>query len=145
MRIVLFISLLFLFSCDKPQEGDSVAESKIGNRWYTQAQVNMGENVYQNNCLQCHNPQAVGIKDWKKSLPDGSFPPPPLNGSAHAWHHGMGTLTRVIKNGGVPLGGVMPAFKDKLSDKEIRAVIAYFQNFWSDETYQSWLEIGGLE
>ena len=56
----------------------------------------------------------------------------------------MSTLHRTIINGGVPLGGTMPAFKDKLTKKEREQAIAYFQSFWSDDIYQTWLSRDGL-
>jgi len=120
-------------------------ENTISHRWYTKSDIALGAKTYQLHCVQCHNINAAGTPNWKTTLADGNYPPPPLNGSAHAWHHDMGTLTRTIENGGIALGGVMPGFSDKLSDAEIRAVIAYFQSFWSDDVYHSWLEIGGLE
>ena len=50
----------------------------------------------------------------------------------------MTILESLIKDGGIPLGGKMPGFKDKLSDEETLAAIAYFQSFWSDKIYQKW-------
>ena len=142
-------------ACDQPSAGNTeskavasaavVKESSVNNRWYTLSQLDLGNKTYQKHCLQCHNKNAEGTLEWKKTLANGNYPPPPLNGTAHAWHHDMGTLTRTVKNGGVPLGGVMPGFSHKLSDAEVRAVIAYFQSFWSEDIYRSWLEIGGLK
>ncbi len=156
MKLVFILCVLIIAGCDQQSSDKAlksasiIAEKKsseplITSRWYTQSQLDLGEKTYQIYCLQCHNKNAEGIKDWKKTLADGNYPPPPLNGTAHAWHHDIGTLTRTIKNGGIPLGGVMPGFSQKLSDAEISAVIAYFQSFWSDDIYQSWLDIGGLK
>lgn len=115
------------------------------SRWYTPEQVAQGAVVFAENCAQCHGEQAEGIhKDWRERLDDGSFSPPPLNGSAHAWHHPRSILLRVINNGGIPLGGQMPAFEDVLDEQEKLAAIAYFQDFWSDEIYGNWLEMGGV-
>ena len=69
--------------------------------------------------------------EWK-------LPTPTLVGSAHAWHHSIPQLARSIKEGGIKLGGVMPAFGDKLSDQDVLAVIAYFQSKWPDEVYKVW-------
>jgi thiol:disulfide interchange protein DsbC len=52
-------------------------------------------------------------------------------------------LRRQINLGGVPLGGVMPAFKDKLSAADIDAAIAFFQSKWNDEIYATWTERNG--
>jgi hypothetical protein len=50
-------------------------------------------------------------------------------------HHPLGVLERSIVAGGVPLGSVMPGFKGKVSKDDARVAIAYFQSFWSDDTY----------
>ena len=109
-------------------------------RWYSTAQVNAGESLYARNCLSCHGQQGRGITNWKRRNPDGSFPPPPLNGTAHTWHHPMSVLRRTIREGGQALGGKMPAFKGVLNDEEIDSVIAYFQSQWSDRIYRTWEE-----
>ncbi len=111
-------------------------------RWYTEFQFSKGKTVFAENCAQCHGNAGQGlISDWKKPNPDGSFPPPPLNGTAHTWHHSTEILMKTINEGGQPLGGNMPAFKTVLTDEEKLAVIAFIQNLWDDETYNKWLKI----
>lgn len=143
--ISILMALIFLMTACSQQSGSSDSVNDSGNtskRWYSESQVNVGKQLFQNNCASCHGDQAQGLDtDWKKTLPDGSYPSPPLNGTAHAWHHPLPQLLRTIEQGGVPLGGVMPGFANKLSEKERLAVIAYFQSFWSDEIYQRWNEI----
>ena len=78
-------------------------------------------------------------------MADGSFPLPPLNGSAHAWHHTREQLTLTIDTGGEPFGGQMPPFEELLSDDDKLAAIAYFQSFWDEEIYLGWLDLGGLD
>lgn len=34
----------------------------------------------------------------------------------------------------------MPAWKDKLSDDEMTAAIAWFQSKWPDEIYNAWMQ-----
>ena len=108
------------------------------DRWFNQNVVDFGAPLYQQNCAVCHGINAEGTKEWKKPDASGNYPPPPLDGTAHAWHHSIPQLARSIKEGGVKLGGVMPAFGDKLSEQEILAVIAYFQSKWPDEVYKVW-------
>jgi thiol:disulfide interchange protein DsbC len=108
------------------------------SRWYDQATVDQGATLFEQNCASCHGINAEGTADWKKTDADGNYPPPPLNGSAHAWHHNKELLTRTILEGGAKLGGSMPAFAGKLSEQEIEAVIAYFQSKWPDPIYQKW-------
>lgn len=107
-------------------------------RWFNQDIVDYGGPLFQQNCAVCHGVNAEGTKEWKKTDANGNYPPPPLDGSAHAWHHSIPQLARSIKEGGIKLGGVMPAFGDKLSDQDVLAVIAYFQSKWPDEVYKAW-------
>lgn len=136
---LILLLILFLNGCDQANN-----EAKVNGRWYAQSQVDLGHTVFQKNCAECHGNKAQSILNWKQTLPDGSYPPPPLNGTAHAWHHPLSALSRVVNAGGIRLGGKMPAFKDKLTEEEKQAVIAYFQNFWNDEVYSAWLQRGGL-
>jgi mono/diheme cytochrome c family protein len=141
MKNILSINILLLMlGCS-----ENGVESKISERWYTQQQIKSGRTVFDMNCAVCHKDNAQGTTDWKKTLPDGSLPPPPLNGSAHAWHHSLSVLRNYIKEGGKPLGGNMPGFNDKLSENEIDSVIAYFQSYWTDDIYELWLGRNGLE
>ena len=108
------------------------------NRWYDQADIDKGATLYKQNCASCHGQNGEGTADWKKTDANGNYPPPPLNGTAHTWHHSKKLLRSTISEGGARLGGLMPGFKDKLSDKEIDAVIAFFQSKWPDEVYANW-------
>lgn len=123
----------------------AVASEPAGvERWYDGEQIVLGREVFTQNCAVCHGDQAQGLGgDWREKLDDGSFPPPPLNGSAHAWHHPQEILLRVIDYGGEAMGGKMPAFIDVLEQEEKLAAIAYFQSFWDDEIYQQWMQMGG--
>lgn len=107
-------------------------------RWYSDQQVKSGEKLFAENCASCHGKNAEGSKEWKKKDANGKFPPPPIDGSAHAWHHPLDLLRKTVREGNVKIGGAMPAFKDKLSDKEIDSVIAWMQSKWSDKVYVAW-------
>lgn len=141
-RIIFNLSVLLILSaCAEQLDQDSSRK-----RWYSSVQVESGQQVFMSHCAVCHGAQAQGlVDDWRKTLADGSYPPPPLNGTAHAWHHPLPQLLRSINQGGVPLGGKMPAFALVLNDQQKLAAIAYFQHFWSDDIYQKWLQVGGLE
>ena len=130
MRIlyrILFTGLLALPSI-------SAAES----RWYNQSNVDRGSALFRQNCASCHGANAEATPDWKKTDSNGKYPPPPLNGTAHAWHHSKELLKNTIREGGAKLGGLMPPFEEKLSDEDLDAVIAYFQSKWPDDVYQKW-------
>jgi len=109
------------------------ASAPITDRWYTAEQVTQGQAFYAQNCAACHGVAGEGAANWRTV---GA--PPPLNGSAHTWHHSLDVLDKTIANGGAPFGGAMPAFADKLSAQDRRAVIAYIQSLWSADIYDRW-------
>jgi len=111
----------------------------VPGRWYTEAQTLEGKDLYEANCISCHGVKGRGtVRNWQQTLEDGSYPPPPLNGTAHSWHHPKKALTLTINNGGLALGGKMPGFNDKLNDKQIDSLIAYIQSLWPDDIYRNW-------
>ena len=130
MKRIILLSLLLA--------GPGSAWASSDGRWYTPQQVARGEVLYRQNCAECHGQDAEATENWKQTDANGNYPPPPLNGTAHAWHHDMDILRRQIREGGVKLGGVMPAFKDKLSEQQIDLAIAYFQSKWPDDLYAKW-------
>ena len=136
---------LLLARCSEPLPRQlSDQENDTPTRWYNNEQVLVGAQVFAEHCAVCHGDNAEGrVSDWRQRLDDGSLPPPPLNGSAHAWHHPNSVLLQVINNGGTLFGGTMPAFVDVLGKPDKLAAIAYFQNFWSDEIYAQWTQMGG--
>ncbi|MBC7542292.1 MAG: cytochrome c [Candidatus Sericytochromatia bacterium] len=81
-----------------------------------------GSKIYAGRCASCHQPDAKGVP--------GAFPP--LIGSGYVTGppetpirillHG---LQGQITVGGQTYNGIMPAWKDQLSDAEIAAVISY--------------------
>lgn len=101
-------------------------------------QIKRGGILFQQYCAVCHGKQAEGAPNWLRPGSDGKYPPPPLNGSAHAWHHPTKALMSVIKNGTQRIGGNMPPWKEKLSDEQIKDIIAWFQAKWPDEIYAVW-------
>lgn len=130
------------WACTDSNENTSITEPVVEGRWYTQRQFDLGKKVFMQNCSSCHGTRAQGIvEDWRQRNPDGTFPAPPLDGSAHAWHHSLEVLARQINEGGIKLGGTMPAFGDSLSDSEVIAVIAYFQSYWDETTYNRWVQM----
>ncbi len=100
-----------------------------------------GEQVYRQHCAGCHAADASGDPNWRKRDADGLFPPPPLNGSGHAWHHSTEVLADLIRNGSPDGKGRMPAWRGKLSEQEITAVIAWFQSLWPQPVYDAWFEM----
>ncbi|SHF40062.1 Cytochrome c, mono-and diheme variants [Modicisalibacter ilicicola DSM 19980] len=136
-RVLAFSLLLLVVS--------GCGEETVEGRWYTQSQVDRGKTVFLENCAECHGRSAQGrTSNWREPQADGAYPPPPLNGSAHAWHHSFDMLMRTINQGGAAIGGQMPGFEDQLSEDDKEASIAYFQSQWDQRIYEAWLDRGGL-
>lgn len=133
LNVVAF-TLLVVAGCGA---GTPDADSVPG-RWYTQEQVKIGRSLFLTHCSRCHGVRGEGTADWRRTDANGNYPPPPLDGSAHAWHHPLPVLERTVLQGGVLLGGVMPGFSNVLNDDEVLATVAYFQSYWSDEVYGQW-------
>jgi len=143
IKILLVTSVLF-------SSHFVAAESTQTEHWYSNDQRTTGKVLFKDNCAVCHGDKAQGLsKDWKKALANGKYPAPPLNGTAHTWHHSMDALTIQVRNGGKKLGGWMPPFKDKLNTEQIESIIAFVQSQWTDEIYSAWEErqsrSGGLK
>ena len=117
------------------------ADGELPERWYDSSRVESGREVYARNCSGCHGARGEATPDWRTREADGTFPPPPLNGTAHTWHHPFGVLAGQIKFGAPGGVGKMPAFGGALDDEDIVDVIAWFQSLWPDEIYARWWEI----
>ena len=149
MKVLFLPVLLFLLtSCEKAAEqqpGNMAEKNKavaqtVAPRWYTREQVERGYQIFQTHCAVCHKPDASGTENWQELDANGKLPPPPLNGTAHTWHHSMAVLHRAVREGGIPLGGSMPPFKDKLNQKDINDILAWVMSHWSDRVYGIWYE-----
>lgn len=144
MRQSLLLLLCPLLMSGCSEAGPVIAGDEEFQRWYTVEQVASGNIVFQQNCAQCHGEQAQGlVSEWRVRLEDGSLPPPPLNGTAHAWHHPKSVLLQVINGGGAEFGGKMPGFAAVLDEAQKLAAIAFFQSYWTDEIYAQWMQMGG--
>jgi len=99
-----------------------------------------GGKLFRKNCATCHGPLGQGRPGWYKPDRNGKYPPPPLNGTGHTWHHSAKILKEIIKNGTGKLGGNMPAWKDKLSDQEIDSILEWIKAQWPDNVYAAWRE-----
>lgn len=155
LKILIIASLpLLLLACDDTQtHEDATHETSLGlkqvtltpkektQRWYFSQQAARGKQIFADHCAICHGAGGEGAPNWEAPTKQGVYPPPPLNGSAHAWHHPLSILGATIYGGGAASGGQMPAFKGRLSENEIIDVIAHIQSNWPDNNYQRWLSI----
>ncbi len=159
MLFVLFISFV-LVSCSKeePSKGKQPAASAdtavsvkpvvtnmapvpASQADFDFTKIALGGKLFKENCAACHGNNAEGTPDWRKRNPDGTLKPPPLDGTAHTWHHPKELLMSIITTGTANMGGNMPAWGDKLSQQEIDAILTWVQSKWPEEIYTNWLEI----
>lgn len=144
--LVLVFSLL-LGACDSgpaPAVSSTMPGAPTGNlvrKEVDPARLAWGRQLYRQHCAVCHRENAEGDPNWRRRDADGMWPPPALNGTAHAWHHPLDDLRRMIREGSPPGQGRMPAWKGKLSDAQIDVIILWLQSLWPDEVYVAWWEI----
>jgi thiol:disulfide interchange protein DsbC len=131
MKTMLPVYLTGILAATLPAHGDT-------GRWYTESQRKAGEQLYSANCMTCHKSEGAGTRNWKVRDAQGNLPPPPLNGTAHTWHHSPDILVRTILEGGKALGGSMPGFLGKVDEEGADAIVAYITSLWPEEIYQRW-------
>lgn len=88
--------------------------------------VRRGAGLYQTSCQVCHGGATGG------SLRDI---PPPHNANGHTWNHADQQLTAMILNG-ITFSSEeqkMPAFKDKLTEEDVKVILAYVKTWWTEE------------
>ena len=141
--LIFLVIILGLAGCDSHAPGRSIS-SLTGpalQRHHDPQQVALGDSLYRQHCLQCHGQNGIGAEDWRHRDTDGMFPPPPLDGSGHAWHHSTAVLKQMIFDGSPAGQGKMPAWRGILDDSEVDALIVWFQSLWPDEAYVAWHEM----
>ena len=98
----------------------------------TRTEVAQGKYLYSANCASCHGRNGEG-QDWRTPVPEGILPAPPHNSEGHTWHHPEQQLLQIIREGGQTEGSLMPAYKDRLTDEQIEAILAYIKTMWGPE------------
>lgn len=117
----------------------SLLASACGESKPDPAQLALGQERYTQHCAACHGAKLEGEPNWRARLPNGRMPAPPHDDSGHTWHHSDDVLFGITKYGLVPpyappgYQSDMPAFAGKLTDKEVRAVLAHIASHWSPE------------
>lgn len=104
-------------------------------------QVGQGGAVYARECASCHGVRLEGQPDWRTRRADGKLPAPPQDASGHTWHHPDDQLFAIVKYGIARFAPPdyptdMQSFVGKLTDDEIRAVLAYIKSSWPQEIRQ---------
>ena len=115
----------------------------------TDTQLARGKAVYKEHCAACHGINLEGQKDWRVRKSDGKLPAPPHDASGHTWHHSDEQLFEITKNS---LRNIvpdyetdMPAFKDVLTDDQIRAVLAYIKSTWPPQIQDKQKALSGSQ
>ena len=106
--------------------------------------VAQGEVLYAQYCAQCHGADLKGSPTWKGLLPDGSLPPPPHDSTGHTWHHSDELLISITADGGaLAYNSKMPAFKEKMTENEIIAVLEFIKSKWGrkEREFQWWITV----
>ena len=145
MRNTWWVVCLALSACVEEPTPLTVRPEPLAGRWYSAVQVSEGEALYQVHCAICHGADGSATSAWRTPDENGIYPPPPLDGSAHTWHHPLALLDKTIIDGGAAFGGVMPGFGNVLDSNERHAIIAWCQSLWSDELYSRWQAIDARE
>lgn len=127
----VFVECFALFSM-----ASLMLSSCTSSRQIPSPQFEMGKRVYAQQCASCHGANGEGKypSTWKQPDTSGLIDAPPHNADGHTWHHADGLLFDIIKNGLTVTGfHPMPAFKEKLTDEEIWAVIAFLKSWWKPD------------
>ena len=136
--LTLTLAAAALVACSK-DDPSSNSVTPAGSRFDT-ASIARGAELYAQHCALCHGPQAQGHPDWQAPS-DGSFAAaPPLNGTGNDWKRSRRELIAVIMDGVVRKDGVpvMPAWMQRLSERDIADIIAWFQSQWPAPVYEGW-------
>ena len=99
--------------------------------------VALGETLYRRHCAECHGVDLAGEPDWETLKADGTFPAPPQNETGHTPEHSDRQLFEFIKQGGAFFSPTswtsnMPAYKNKMDDREIWSVLTYIKSRWPE-------------
>ena len=132
----VFLVLVFLFSFSE----NSFASNHYPITRESQMNILKGKKLYKQYCASCHQSNLSGAVDWKGLDKDGHRKAPPLNGSAHTWHHSDEVLHKIIKYGFAKLvknyEGKMYGYGDKIDDQGIDNILSYIKSYWNDEIYE---------
>ncbi len=138
--VTVLLAILSLAACGEGG-GKPATAPAVSTRATDAAQLARGAELYRTHCATCHGERAQGASNWQKPGPDGKYPAPPLDGTAHAWHHPLAALKATIRDGTLRLGGNMPSWRGTIAEPDIEAIILWFQSFWPEEIYQVWRQM----
>jgi len=136
------LAIATLAGCDKKPADPATTglQAPLGSdRPLSLESVTRGARLYQENCAQCHGPEAQGHPDWQNH---DIVAAPPLDGTGNEWKRKKSEFITIVKDGirrnGEP---AMPGWGDRLSDQEIEDIVAWFQALWPLDVYERWLKV----
>ena len=109
----ILISLVLLYPSQKSEAQLATVNQEV---------LKHGETLYQSSCAVCHGIDGVG------NMQNGI---PALDGSMHSWHHDDEHLINQIRNGSMNMPAV--GLNENWSDDDIKAVLSYFKQWWSEQ------------
>lgn len=90
------------------------------------AQPKRGERLYNKYCIACHGADGRGQPGWQTQVRGA----PPLDSSAHAWHHEDAQLVSMILDKPAP-DSLMPAWRGVLTREDALDLVAYMKSLWT--------------
>jgi mono/diheme cytochrome c family protein len=137
--LALLVAMLVFSACagNEPKDSDTASPMPVITVMGEEASAETlarGAELYAANCQSCHGGATGGnLKDI----------PPPHNANGHTWHHADQQLMNMVLNG-IPFSleeQKMPAFRDKLTEEEVKAILAYIKTWWTEEQRESQKEV----
>lgn len=130
-RVIVLSSREAIASHERPDQAGTPS------RWFTNAQLARGKTIYDLNCTECHGERGQGNYGKGGRATTQATAPSALNGSGSIVEQSLTDMVGAIDRGFDP---GMPAFKKLLTNEEKLLVIAYYQTFWPQESYDRWAE-----
>ena len=150
-RVYLTFFFIILVSCSKSEDVNKTSiqivpqkspQQQTIDQSFTVEGITRGATVFQENCAECHGPQAQGHPSWGTDYASGIVVAPPLDGSNEVWKRSKQQLIATIMEG-IKRDGklVMPAWKKRLNEQQIDDAIMWFQALWPAEKYEQWFQV----
>ena len=112
------------------EDGGTSWSGSMGGQGPRSTSEKRGEKLYTANCQSCHGVQGVGETYSEKGLTTQDYiMAPALDDSTHSWHHTDDQLVETILNGS-PRTERMKPWKETLSNKQARDIVAYMKSLW---------------
>ena len=145
MKTVLPISLLSIATLAGLVFWSSPQAEMASIPYQDNQSITAGKTVYDANCAACHGYQLQGQANWQIRSAEGYLPAPPHDETGHTWHHPDQMLFDFTKYGpqkfvGTDYRSIMPAYENRLSDREIWQVLAYIKAQWPESIQKTHTE-----